>query len=102
MAITLHEIEQLFELRVFKQLGIAVNIIFNITQRIVGFFMIFAIVLVGFTHALLYTLHTRTYHPCEDNSCDDTDYITSYPTGFFQAFSATYFFLVRDFILELV
>ncbi|KAF9987533.1 hypothetical protein BGZ65_003192 [Modicella reniformis] len=86
-------LNMLLELRVIRQLGIAVNIIFNITRRIKWFFMIFGLFIVGFTHALLYVLHTGSYNPCEDNSCGGTENSDSYPTGFFAAFSATYFFL---------
>ncbi|KAI1318019.1 hypothetical protein EDD11_007402, partial [Mortierella claussenii] len=84
----------LFELRVIKQLGIVVNIILNITRRIVWFFLIFGLFLVSFTHALLHLLHTRPQQPeCLSGTCDDTDYPDGYPTGFFAALSATYFFL---------
>ncbi|KAF9352322.1 hypothetical protein BGX34_012212 [Mortierella sp. NVP85] len=75
----------LFELRIFKQLGVAVNIIFNISRRIKWFILIFAVILVSFTHALLYLLHTRRYRACQDGSCDDIDYPSNYPTGFFKA-----------------
>ncbi|KAF9112551.1 hypothetical protein BGX27_003186 [Mortierella sp. AM989] len=84
----------LFELRVIKQLGIAVNIILNITRRIVWFFLIFALFLVSFTHALLHLLHTRKYREeCIETSCEDDDYPDGYPKGFFKALSTTYFFL---------
>ncbi|KAI8351693.1 hypothetical protein B0O80DRAFT_111232 [Mortierella sp. GBAus27b] len=83
----------LFELRVFRPLGIVVNIIFNITRRIGWFFLVFGLFLVSFTHSLLYVLHTRRYRTCaQDNSCGD-DYPSTYPTGFWRALSATYFFL---------
>ncbi|KAG0224104.1 hypothetical protein BGX31_008191 [Mortierella sp. GBA43] len=83
----------LFELRVIRQPGVVVNIIFNITRRIGWFFMIFGIFLVGFTHALLYLLHTRRYRPCaQDKSCGD-DYPSEYPNSFWKALLATYFFL---------
>ncbi|KAF9916008.1 hypothetical protein BGZ65_000477, partial [Modicella reniformis] len=85
----------LLELRVIRQLGVTVNIIFNITRKIKWFIVIFGLFLASFTHALLYVLHTRRYRPCPpgSTSCDDIDYPSKYPTGFFAALSATYFFL---------
>ncbi|KAI8351683.1 hypothetical protein B0O80DRAFT_111103 [Mortierella sp. GBAus27b] len=83
----------LFELRVFKPLGIVVNVILNIGVRIKWFFLVFAVFLVSFTHGFLYVLHTRRYRSCQNGSCDGTDYPSSYPTGFWPALSATYFFL---------
>ncbi|KAI8351685.1 hypothetical protein B0O80DRAFT_111121 [Mortierella sp. GBAus27b] len=73
-------------------LGIAVNIIFHITRRISWFFLIFGLFLLGFTHTLLYVLHTRRLNACQSGPCDK-DGESSYPTGFFEALSATYFFL---------
>lgn len=88
---------QLFELRVVRQLGIVVNIILNITRSISWFFLIFALILVSFTHALMHLLHTRQYHPpCPAAGCDEQD---EYPTKPFAALSATYFFLVSLFFL---
>jgi len=82
---------QLFELRIIKPLGIAVNIIFNIARRIKWFFLILGVFLVSFTHSLLYVLHTRRYRKCtEGEACED-----NYPTDFFDAFATTYFFMVR-------
>ncbi|KAF9983582.1 hypothetical protein BGZ65_001634 [Modicella reniformis] len=76
----------LCDLRVIKPLGLAVNIIVNITRRIKWFFLIFGLVLMGFTHVLLFVL--------KDEPCDDgTDCSDMYPTGFFKALSATFFFL---------
>ncbi|KAF9174975.1 hypothetical protein BGX20_008911 [Mortierella sp. AD010] len=83
----------LFELRVIKQLGIVVNMIINITRKIVWLLIIFGLFIVSFTHALLHLLHTRSYKPdCLSGSCD-SDYPDGYPTSFFGALSATYFFL---------
>ncbi|KAK3824676.1 MAG: hypothetical protein J3Q66DRAFT_325773 [Benniella sp.] len=82
-----------FELRIIKPLGIAVNTIINITKKIGWFLVLFIIFLVSFTHSLLYVLHTRRYRPCEGDSCNDIDYPSGYPTGFFQALATTYFFL---------
>ncbi|KAI7829626.1 hypothetical protein BC939DRAFT_441292 [Gamsiella multidivaricata] len=87
-------LNMLFEMRVIKQLGIVVNIILNIMRKIVWFFLIFGVFLVAFTHALLHLLHTRKYDACEDG-CEDRDYPDGYPKKFFDALSATYFFLVR-------
>ncbi|KAF9088826.1 hypothetical protein BGX23_007096 [Mortierella sp. AD031] len=100
----------LFELRVVRQLGIVVNIIWNITKSIAWFFLIFVLILIGFTHALMHLLHTHPYRPsCPpprpsgplDPSLDypdpDQDCIEgeqdTYPNNFFRALSATYFFL---------
>ncbi|KAF9343988.1 hypothetical protein BGX34_006153, partial [Mortierella sp. NVP85] len=84
----------LFELRVIRPLGLAVNIIFNIARRIKWFFLIFAVFLVSFTHSLLYVLHTRRYRPCEGKeACKEIDYPSSYPTDFSKALGVTYFFL---------
>ncbi|GJJ72861.1 hypothetical protein EMPS_05219 [Entomortierella parvispora] len=84
----------LFELRVIKQLGIVVNIILNITRRIVWFFLVFGLFLISFTHALLHLMKTDAYYPNEidglpTNSSDGP----GYPDNFWSALSATYFFL---------
>ncbi|KAK3824653.1 MAG: hypothetical protein J3Q66DRAFT_325657 [Benniella sp.] len=85
------------ELRIIRPLGIAVNIIINITKKIGWFLFIFALFLISFTHALLYVLHTRRYRECEvkdeDGSCKDSDYPSNYPTNFFEALGTTYFFM---------
>ncbi|KAF9185997.1 hypothetical protein BGZ51_002297 [Haplosporangium sp. Z 767] len=86
----------LFELRVVKQLGIVVNIILNITRRIVWFFLIFGLFLVGFTHALLHLLHTRKQCTAEDCTTGDL-FLDEYPKGFWGALSTTYFFLAGRF-----
>ncbi|KAI8351616.1 hypothetical protein B0O80DRAFT_109389 [Mortierella sp. GBAus27b] len=87
----------LFELRVIKHLGIVVNIILNITKRIAWFMLIFLLFLVGFTHALLHLLHTRDYCLQGDTDCQpDGDFPDAYPTNFFKALFASYFFLVSD------
>ncbi|KAG0274449.1 hypothetical protein BGZ95_009790 [Linnemannia exigua] len=94
----------LSELRVIRQLGIVVNIILNITRSITWFFIIFLFILVSFAHALMHLLQTKSYHPdcppdlptngaeipAELEFCITRD---DYPTGFFSALSATYFFL---------
>ncbi|KAK3824978.1 MAG: hypothetical protein J3Q66DRAFT_326588 [Benniella sp.] len=92
-AILLMYITMLLELRVIRPLGIAVNIIFNMMRKIGWYFLIFFFILVAFTHALLYALHTRQYKPCEGKSCETTDNPSSYPTDFGRALSATIFFL---------
>ncbi|KAF9908496.1 hypothetical protein EC991_009760 [Linnemannia zychae] len=94
----------LFELRVVRQLGIVVNIILNITRSIVWFFIIFFLILVGFTHALMHLLHTKSFHPvCPPDLPTNATLIPDefqdcaekqdFPTEFFSALSATYFFL---------
>ncbi|KAK3824536.1 MAG: hypothetical protein J3Q66DRAFT_435804 [Benniella sp.] len=86
-----------FELRIIKPLGRAVNIIINITKKIIWFLIIFAVFLISYTHALLYVLHTRRYRKCDKDApndpCKDTDYPSKYPIDFFEAMSTTYFFL---------
>ncbi|KAF9937279.1 hypothetical protein BGZ65_001606 [Modicella reniformis] len=74
------------ELRIIRQLGVAVNIIFNIAKRIIWFMLMFTLFLVGFTHALL-------YRKCPDGWCEDVDFPAGYPTGFFAALTTTFFFL---------
>ncbi|KAF9133445.1 hypothetical protein BGW39_009756 [Mortierella sp. 14UC] len=92
----------LFELRVVRQLGIVVNIILNITRSIVWFFLIFLLILVSFTHALMHLLHTKSRNPaCPSNLTNSTlnpeefknCVPEEYPKHFLAALSATYFFL---------
>ncbi|KAF8920945.1 hypothetical protein BGZ58_004209, partial [Dissophora ornata] len=82
----------LFELRPIKQIGVVVNIILNIAEKIIWFAVIFAIFIIGFTQALLHMLHTRKEVPCGDN-CEGGVFQDDYPTNFLSALSATYFFL---------
>ncbi|KAF9162086.1 hypothetical protein DFQ26_003884 [Actinomortierella ambigua] len=94
---------KLFELRVYRPLGIIVNIILRITYRIAWFFIIFAILIVGFTHTLIYVLYTSkpVCVPDEsgkvpDNILDCTTALkaeTDYPDGLLQGISGTLFFL---------
>ncbi|KAG0269732.1 hypothetical protein DFQ27_002401 [Actinomortierella ambigua] len=94
---------QLFELRVYRPLGIIVNIILRITYRIAWFFIIFAILVVGFTHTLIYVLYTSkpVCVPDEsgkvpDNILDCTTALkaeTDYPDKLLQGISGTLFFL---------
>ncbi|KAF9983654.1 hypothetical protein BGZ65_001562 [Modicella reniformis] len=79
-------------LRVFKALGIAFNIITNITRRIAGFIGIIIFCLVAFTHILLYVLHSPRYH-CQENSCLVIEDHFDFPLNLFSAFSATLFFV---------
>ncbi|KAF9974029.1 hypothetical protein BGZ73_002699 [Actinomortierella ambigua] len=82
---------KLFELRVFKQLGIVVNTIVKITLRTAWFLVVMALFLVGFTHALLHLLHTQ---PASGSAGKFTlSNGTGYPTSAPLALSATYFFL---------
>ncbi|KAK3824674.1 MAG: hypothetical protein J3Q66DRAFT_435916 [Benniella sp.] len=96
-AIILIYLNIIFELRIIKPLGRAVNIIVNIAKKIIWFLVIFAVFLMSFTHALLYVLHTRRYKPCKegqpDDPCKGTDYPTKYPSDFFEALTTTYFFM---------
>ncbi|KAG0225604.1 hypothetical protein BGX31_007592, partial [Mortierella sp. GBA43] len=80
----------LFELRVIRQLGIVVNIIFNITRKIGWFFMIFGLFIISFTHALMYVLYTR--QPCQGDGCDGGDG-PGFPKEFGSALLTTYFML---------
>ncbi|KAG0267609.1 hypothetical protein BG011_002917 [Mortierella polycephala] len=86
----------LFELRVVKQLGIVVNIILNITRRIVWFFLIFGLFLISFTHALLHLLHTRKQCTAEDCVTGEL-FVDEFPKEFWGALSTTYFFLAGRF-----
>ncbi|KAK3824534.1 MAG: hypothetical protein J3Q66DRAFT_92656 [Benniella sp.] len=96
-AILLLYLNVVFELRIIKPLGRAVNIITNVTKKIIWFLIIFAVFIISHTHALLYVLHTRRYRKCEKDApndpCKDIDYPSKYPTDFLQAMSTTYFFL---------
>ncbi|KAF8938005.1 hypothetical protein BGZ58_001746 [Dissophora ornata] len=80
----------LFEFRVFKELGILVNIIINITRRIKWFFIIFGVFIIAFTNALLYVLHAR-------GGNDSLEHPDGYPTDFLSALSVTYFFIAGRF-----
>lgn len=89
----------MFELRVIKQLGIVVNIILNITRRIVWFFLIFAAFIIGFSHALLHLLHTRRYKPCDQDGGPDgctADLPDGFPKELGGALTTTYFFVVSN------
>ncbi|KAF9110687.1 hypothetical protein BGX27_006012 [Mortierella sp. AM989] len=97
----------IFELRIFKQLGIVVNIIFNIAKKIIWFLMILGFFMISFTLALQHLLHTRQYRPAcipkdsnttdttntTNTTCDLEDYPAGYPTNVFAALTDTYFFL---------
>ncbi|KAF9356544.1 hypothetical protein BGX26_005146 [Mortierella sp. AD094] len=63
-------INVLFELKVFRPLGIVVNIILNIAQRILWFLVVLAITLVAFTHAFMHITHTKR-DPCINKTGDD-------------------------------
>ncbi|KAF9966698.1 hypothetical protein BGZ73_000895 [Actinomortierella ambigua] len=84
----------LFELRVIRSLGIFVNIIINITKKIMLFLILFTVLVIGFSHALLYSTHTHQVN-CVPGSygCDLSEGATKYPSGFFAAVAATYFFV---------
>ncbi|KAG0232468.1 hypothetical protein BGW41_001862 [Actinomortierella wolfii] len=84
----------MFELRVIRSLGIFVNIIISITKKIFIFFILFTVLIVGFSHTLMYSTHTHQV-PCVPGSegCDLTEGATKYPDGFFKAVAATYFFI---------
>ncbi|KAF9357797.1 hypothetical protein BGX26_003058 [Mortierella sp. AD094] len=90
-------VNMLLELRIFKPLGIVVNIIFNIGRKIVWFLLILTLFLVSFTLALQHLLHTRRYHlACiigDTQDCPLKDYPGDYPPNFFEALTDTYFFL---------
>ncbi|KAF9164266.1 hypothetical protein DFQ26_001647 [Actinomortierella ambigua] len=84
----------LFELRVIRSLGIFVNIIISITKKIIIFLILFTVLIVGFSHALLYSTHTHEAS-CVPGSggCDLAETSTKYPDKFFAAVAATYFFV---------
>ncbi|KAG0222295.1 hypothetical protein BGX31_009240 [Mortierella sp. GBA43] len=92
-------LKMFFELRIFREFGIASSIIVNIARRIKWYILILGFILFGFTHVLIYTLHSvRVFQDCEDNSMTCTspegpDRVGDYPKEFFPALSASYFFL---------
>ncbi|KAF9963885.1 hypothetical protein BGZ73_002126, partial [Actinomortierella ambigua] len=84
----------LFELRVIQSLGIFVNIIISITKKIILFFILFTVLIIGFSHTLLYITHTHQVSCVPgSNGCDLSEGATKYPSGFFDAIAATYFFV---------
>ncbi|KAF9435317.1 hypothetical protein BGZ76_006529, partial [Entomortierella beljakovae] len=85
----------LFELRVFKQFGIVVNMIFEITKEVAVFFCVFLMFIIGFTSALQHLLLTRRYYAdCDNNPECPGDYKDNkYPRGYIQALIDTFFFL---------
>ncbi|KAF9344508.1 hypothetical protein BGX34_005603, partial [Mortierella sp. NVP85] len=85
-------LNMLFELRVFRPFGVPVYIILKIMWRVRWFFMILALFVISFSHALLHLLHTRSYDICEGGVCKD-DYPDTYPKNFGRALIATTFFL---------
>ncbi|KAK3824677.1 MAG: armadillo-type protein [Benniella sp.] len=62
----------LSELRVIKQLGIAIHIVVSITKKTAWYILILFPFLVGFTNALL-SIYDQANRSCEDGSCTDTD-----------------------------
>ncbi|KAF9153820.1 hypothetical protein DFQ26_000438, partial [Actinomortierella ambigua] len=103
LAIIAMYLHLLFELRVYRPLGIIVNIIIRIMRRIAWFFMIFAFMIIGFTHALVHVLYTSKPECEPDENGKVPDKIgncttklkveTSYPDQFFLGMSGTLFFL---------
>ncbi|KAG0226466.1 hypothetical protein BGW42_003633, partial [Actinomortierella wolfii] len=101
----LHLVSSIFKFlilgNIYRPLGIIVNIIIRITRRIAWFFIIFAIMIVGFTHALIHVLNTKEAEckPLEDGtipdtlSCQEFEPPSSFPAGFFEGISGTLFFL---------
>ncbi|KAI8351698.1 hypothetical protein B0O80DRAFT_500059 [Mortierella sp. GBAus27b] len=90
-------LNMLFELRVFRGFGVPVYIIMKIMWRVRWFFMILAVFVISFTHALLHLLHTRSYKECTpevDCGKDDWD---GYPLDFWKALGVTTFFLAGRF-----
>ncbi|KAF9397144.1 Transient receptor putative cation channel sub V member 1 [Mortierella sp. AD011] len=85
----------MFELKVFRPLGIAVHIILNIARRIIWFMAVFAITLIAFTHAFMHITHTRK-NKClnltgeEQSQCEALE--SKYPKNFTALFS-TFFFI---------
>ncbi|KAK3824684.1 MAG: hypothetical protein J3Q66DRAFT_325804 [Benniella sp.] len=85
-------LNMLFELRVFRPFGVPVYIILKIMWRVRWFFMILALFVISFSHALLHLLHTRSYDICAGGVCKD-DYPDTFPKNFGRALIATTFFL---------
>ncbi|KAG0227242.1 hypothetical protein BGW42_003087 [Actinomortierella wolfii] len=91
----------LFELRVYQPIGVIVNKIVSIPSRIKWFFIIFAMMIVGFTHGLIHVLTTSKPEckPSTDGTVKNltacTEFLrpTSYPTSFLHGLSGTLYFL---------
>ncbi|KAG0002547.1 hypothetical protein BGZ79_002778 [Entomortierella chlamydospora] len=90
-------VNMLLELRIFKPLGIVVNIILNIGRKVFWFLIILTLFLISFTLSLQHLLHTRRYHMAcikgNTKDCPLQDYPGGYPANFFGALTDTYFFL---------
>ncbi|KAG0225602.1 hypothetical protein B0O80DRAFT_455744 [Mortierella sp. GBAus27b] len=90
-------LNMLFELRVFRRIGVPVYIIMKIMGNVLWFFLILALFIISFTHALLHLLHTRRYHSCTPDVDCAGDEWDNYPRKFYRALSATTFFLAGRF-----
>ncbi|KAF9972316.1 hypothetical protein BGZ73_004575 [Actinomortierella ambigua] len=80
------------ELRVFRPMGIIVNIIVRIILRIRAFFAVFILMVIAFSHGLIYLFYV---FPTECNSAGvcTRPKATKYPSSFFAAFTTTLYFL---------
>ncbi|KAF9972318.1 hypothetical protein BGZ73_004577 [Actinomortierella ambigua] len=80
LAMYLHVIA---ETRIFRRVGTIVNIIVQIVQKIWDFFIVFALVVAGFTHAFVYFFHAYRTGP----------EVPVFPKGVWASFTTTFFFL---------
>jgi len=80
---------QLFELRVNRAVCQFVTIIVQIFSKIRVFFIIFLVGILAFTLALSHLLRGCVQEPCPAPS-------TGFPPNPYEAFSATFFFMVKE------
>ncbi|KAF9177073.1 hypothetical protein BGZ50_009240, partial [Haplosporangium sp. Z 11] len=78
----------LFELRISQSICKFVTIIINAFIKIRMFFFLFAGATIAFTIAVLHLLHS-----CPFEVCVDSDPPTNFPTHFYGAISATFFYM---------
>ncbi|KAF9969666.1 hypothetical protein BGZ73_007912 [Actinomortierella ambigua] len=79
------------ELRVFKPVGVIVNIIIQIMKKIRAFFLVFTLMVVAFTHGMVYLLYVYQ-NRCKGDTCDGPE-ASDFPYETFPAFANTFFFL---------
>ncbi|KAF9972320.1 hypothetical protein BGZ73_004579 [Actinomortierella ambigua] len=83
------------ETRIFKRVGTIVNTLLLIIKRIWDFFLLFSVVVIGFTHTLVFYFHAFQTPPKKDDACgkQEGEQGTKYPHGAMSAFTTTLFFL---------
>ncbi|KAF9968265.1 hypothetical protein BGZ73_000201 [Actinomortierella ambigua] len=91
-AIVAMYLHMIVELRVFRPMGIIVNIIVRIMLRIRAFFIVFILMVMAFSHSLVYLLYVFQTACTSDGVCERPK-ASKYPSSFFAAFMTTLFFL---------